>query len=233
MRNLARLKNGCRDTLLALMFVCIVGCSSDKQASEGLGNNTELEEVSISELHAAALVLDAHADIVIPSTSTSYLSDDGSSKVSLDKMRAGGVDAVVMSIAVGPGPRTEEGDAAARAEADEKLEAINSLISLSDGNAVLVRSLAELVAAHEAGKSAIILGFQNARSLERDINTIDEFYQAGCAYLALTILDTTNFLTLQGQILMVQQVSSKSLRSTEVSLSWEFPPLRELMLSAH
>ena len=40
------------------------------------------------------------------------MSADGSSKVDLAKMRAGGVDAVVMSVAVGPGPRTAEGDAA-------------------------------------------------------------------------------------------------------------------------
>ena len=122
MHDLAGLKNRYRDALLALIFVGVASCSSDERAAEGLKDNPELEEASVIELHAAALVLDAHADIVIPSTSASYLSDDGSSKVSLDKMRAGGVDAVVMSIAVGPGPRTEEGDAAARAEADEKLE---------------------------------------------------------------------------------------------------------------
>ena len=193
MHDLAGLKNRYRDALLALIFVGVASCSSDERAAEGLKDNPELEEASVIELHAAALVLDAHADIVIPSTSASYLSDDGSSKVSLDKMRAGGVDAVVMSIAVGPGPRTEEGDAAARAEADEKLEAINSLVSLSNGNAVLVRSSAELVAAHEAGKLAIILGFQNARSLERDINTIDEFYQAGVRIFGLNHLGHNEF----------------------------------------
>ena len=93
MHDLAGLKNRYRDALLALIFVGIASCSSDERAAEGLKDNPELEEASVIELHAAALVLDAHADIVIPSTSASYLSDDGSSKVSLDKMRAGGVDA--------------------------------------------------------------------------------------------------------------------------------------------
>ena len=52
-------------------------------------------------------------------------------------MRAGGVDAVVMSVAVGPGPRTEVGDAAARAEADEKLAAVHTLVEKSQGQAVI------------------------------------------------------------------------------------------------
>ena len=75
-------------------------------------------------IHAQALVLDAHADIEIPGKESRYVGTDGLSKVAPDKMKAGGVDAVVMAVAVGPGPRDADGYAAARAMADEKLAAV-------------------------------------------------------------------------------------------------------------
>ena len=55
--------------------------------------------------HQNSLVLDGHADIVLASTSLSYQGPDGRSKVAPDKLAAGGVGAVVMAVAVGPGPR--------------------------------------------------------------------------------------------------------------------------------
>ena len=64
---------------------------------------------SAQEIHQRALVLDAHADIEIPGKESRYAGADGRSQVAPDKMRAGGVDAVVMAIAVGPGPRDAQG----------------------------------------------------------------------------------------------------------------------------
>jgi hypothetical protein len=57
-------------------------------------------------IHDAALVLDAHADIEIAGSPSRYAGEDGVSRVAPEKMRAGGVDAVVMAVAVGPVPRT-------------------------------------------------------------------------------------------------------------------------------
>ncbi|MDA0280091.1 MAG: membrane dipeptidase [Proteobacteria bacterium] len=144
-------------------------------------------------MHESSLVLDAHADIVIPSTSRAYMSADGTSKVDPAKMRAGGVDAVVMSVAVGPGPRTMEGDAAARAEADEKIAAVHTLVEESQGQVVIATTSSEIVAAHEAGKSALILGFQNARSLQGNVSAIDEFYAEGVRIFGLNHLGHNAF----------------------------------------
>ena len=59
--------------------------------------------LSIKDIHDKILVLDAHADIVIPGAAGQYLGPDGKSKVAINKLKAGGIDAVVMSIAVPPG----------------------------------------------------------------------------------------------------------------------------------
>lgn len=121
------------------------------------------------------------------------MSADGSSKVDPAKMRAGGVDAVVMSVAVGPGPRTKEGDTAARAEADEKIAAVHTLIEESQGQVVMATTSDEIIAAHEAGQSALILGFQNARSLQGDVSAIDEFYAEGVRIFGLNHLGHNAF----------------------------------------
>lgn len=93
-----------RSLLLSFVLAGIASCSDNEPTSVetqvgGTGSNP-----SAADIHESSLVLDAHADIVIPSTSRAYMSADGTSKVDPAKMRAGGVDAVVMSVAVGPGP---------------------------------------------------------------------------------------------------------------------------------
>ena len=182
-----------RSLLLSFVLAGIASCSDNEPTSVetqagGTGSNP-----SAADIHESSLVLDAHADIVIPSTSRAYMSADGTSKVDPAKMRAGGVDAVVMSVAVGPGPRTMEGDAAARAEADEKIAAVHTLVEESQGQVVIATTSSEIVAAHEAGKSALILGFQNARSLQGNVSAIDEFYAKGVRIFGLNHLGHNAF----------------------------------------
>lgn len=165
----------------------------ETSASEGQNTEKPAAIVSVDTIHQAALVLDAHADIEIPGKASAYVGADGLSKVAPDKMQAGGVDAVVMSIAVGPGPRNAKGYAAARALADEKLAAVITLAADPSNNTIIVRSAEELVKAHEDGKSALILGFQNARMLGKDVSGLDEFYASGARVFALTHMGHNDF----------------------------------------
>lgn len=145
------------------------------------------------EVHAQALVLDAHADIVPLGTVSSYVGPDGLSKVEPVKMRAGGVDAVIMSIAVGPGPRDADGYAKAKEIAQTKMAAVRELTDDPDDDVVLARSADELVAAHEAGQRALMLGFQNARILGDDVAQLDDYFDAGARVFALTHLGHNDY----------------------------------------
>ena len=148
---------------------------------------------SAQEVHQRALVLDAHADIEIPGKESRYVGADGHSQVAPDKMRAGGVDAVVMAIAVGPGPRDAKGYAESRAKADEELAAVTTLAEDPSNNLVLARSAEELISAHRSGKGALILGFQNARILGADVSVLDSFFDAGVRVFALTHMGHNDF----------------------------------------
>ncbi len=172
---------------LLFLILSLTSCARFEQ-------QTETDDLQLAkEIHDKALVLDAHADIEIPGKESAYVGQDGRSKVEPEKMRAGGLDAVVMAIAVGPGPRTEEGYLLARQQADEELAAILDLTANPDDDVVLVRSADELVEAHAANQRALLLGFQNARILGTNLAAIDEFYASGVRVFALTHMGHNDF----------------------------------------
>ncbi len=151
------------------------------------------EPLSAADVHEAVLVLDAHADVVLPETSPLYLGADGKSKVALDKLEAGGFDAVVMALATGPKPRTAEGRAAGAAEVAAKLEAVRTLVAANPDRLVFAESSEDVRAASERGQTAIILGFQNALALERDVSRIDQLYADGVRVFGLTHMGHNDF----------------------------------------
>ncbi len=181
--------------LLAGMIYTFTACSvpTDDLTNTNQAAAKPATPVSAQTIHRNALVIDAHADIEIPGKESRYAGADGLSKVAPSKMRAGGVDAVVMAIAVGPGPRNAEGYAEARARADEKLAAVIAMTKDPANNIILARSADELVKAHADGQGALILGFQNARILGTDVSVLDDFFEAGVRVFALTHMGHNDF----------------------------------------
>lgn len=144
-------------------------------------------------IHSAALTIDAHADIEIPGKPSMYVGADGLSKVTPQKMKKGGVDAVVMSLAVGPMPRTPEGYSKAKTIALTKLAAVNALSENPANNTLIAKTTDELLSAQSEGKSAIILGFQNGLILGTDVNQIDALYDSGVRVFGLTHMGHNDF----------------------------------------
>lgn len=183
-----------QNTILVLFLLTVSACQISQKAIKS--NPKVLSEQEIIEtaksIHAKVIVLDAHADIETPTISANFLSADGLSKVHISKLKKGGVNAVVMSIAVPPGPRTPAGDAQAREEANEKLTIINERI-IANESIVLATSSAAVKIAQQQGKVAYILGFQNARSLKKEVAAIDSFFNVGVRVFALNHLGHNEF----------------------------------------
>lgn len=139
-----------------------------------------------SEVHAEALVLDGHADVLLPSTPARYALPGGGSRADLPHLTAGGVDAVVFSVAVGPGGRDPAAVAAARVEADAKLARIKAFAATNADRVALAYSPADVERLHGQGKIAVIIGFQNARSIGKDLSQLDAFFGQGARVFALT-----------------------------------------------
>ena len=173
---------------LLLLVASLVGCSGESNIDQDAALIARAQAI-----HTSALTLDAHADIEIPGKPSSYAGRDGLSTVAPAKMRAGGLDAVVMALAVGPMPRNIDGYAAAKALAQTKLAAVNALSADATNNTIITLSTDELIAAHREGKSALLLGFQNALILGTDVSGIDTLYNSGVRVFALTHMGHNDF----------------------------------------
>lgn len=135
-------------------------------------------------IHDRILVLDSHADVLLPSTPKRYYLDGTDSRVDLPRLEKGGVDAIVLAVAVGPGPRDAAGVAAARREADDKLARIKAFAASDPARIGLALSAADVERLSREGKVAVVIGFQNARSIGKDIAQIDRLYGEGVRVFA-------------------------------------------------
>lgn len=170
---------------LALGLVSLAVLAACAPASEqAAAPVVEPKPADAGAIHDAVLVLDSHADVLLPSTPKRYYAPDGGSRVSIDKLKAGGVDALVLAVAVGPGPRDAAGVTAARAEADAKLAWIKAFVADNAASAGLALSAADVQRLHGEGKIAILISFQNARSIGKDVKQLDVFYKEGARVFA-------------------------------------------------
>lgn len=170
--------------LYALLGLGLTACASAYDTAE---------PVSAEAVHERAIVLDAHADIALPETSPLYLGADGQSKVTMDKLEAGGFDAVVMALATGPKPRTPEGRARGAAEVAAKLDTIQARVAENPERLAFATTSEQVRSASESGRTAIILGFQNAQSLEGDLSRLDTLYASGVRVFGLTHMGHNDF----------------------------------------
>lgn len=149
------------------------------------GTSEELRAQTVPR-HASTLVLDSHADVLLPSTPARYALPGRKSRVDLQRLTAGGVDAVVLAVAVGPGPRDKTGVAAAWSEAQAKLAKIKDFAGSDAAHVGLALAPSEVERLHRDGRIAVIIGFQNARSIGRDVARIDSLFADGVRVFALT-----------------------------------------------
>ena len=183
-----------RAVLGSLLAAGLAACAPASTPSEAETPETEAAApLTVVEIHEAAIVIDGHADIALPETSPLYLGPDGRSKVAPEKLKAGGFDAVVMSLASGPKPRTEAGRALAYAEASSKLEAMQARVADEANGFAFATTSEEVADANSNGDTAIILGLQNVQSLEGDLSRIDAFFDQGVRVFGLTHMGHNDF----------------------------------------
>ena len=173
-----------RIVLLALFPVAAVCASSLAQ--------TDID-AQARAIHQRVLAVDSHVDVLLPSTPETYYAPGHSSRSDVDKLKRGGIGAVAFAIAVGPGPRTTEGVAAARAEADAKLAAIRAFLKQHPDQTALALSADDIVRIHRSGKVAVIESFLNARSIGNDLSAIDTLYRDGVRLFGFTHAGNNDF----------------------------------------
>jgi membrane dipeptidase len=138
----------------------------------------------VRAVHAAARPLDAHADVLMPTTAAIYRTADGASQVTLEKLVAGGIATITLAIQSPTGPDTPDGVAAARREVDAKLARIRELVTANSQQLAIARTAADIERIHADRKIAVLIGFQNAYALGGDVSLVDRYAAEGVRVFA-------------------------------------------------
>lgn len=130
------------------------------------------------------LIIDAHADVPNPLEHADRTATiDAGSEVDIDKLRAGGVGAVFLSVHAPKAPRTPEGHKVERAIADAKLAAIKEIAARHPDKAALATSADDIRRIAESGRTAIVLSVLGASAFETDPDAVQKLYDAGVRVL--------------------------------------------------
>jgi membrane dipeptidase len=166
-------------SVLALMFFCGQPDTKDKLVKKAL------------RIHKKVFTVDSHTDTPLDlfRGTASLLANDASgrhaSKVDLQKMKEGGLDAVFFAVFVGQGPRTPEGDADAKARALAIFDTIYAAVGRYPAQAGIVTTPAEAYKLVKKGKKAIFIGVENGYPIGRDLTMVRTLYGRGARYITL------------------------------------------------
>jgi membrane dipeptidase len=132
------------------------------------------------EIHKRIVAFDSHTDITLDFEGAAI---DGKSQLDLPKVARGGLKGAAIAIFAQQGPRTPEGFAKAKADAEKKYELIKAIAMQNPEKAALAYSPADVRRIAGQGKFAVVISILNAYPLEKDVHQIDFWYGRGVRIL--------------------------------------------------
>jgi len=141
-------------------------------------------------IHEKAFVLDTHQDtpsnLIKPGFDlTKDHTPDDEAQVDFPKMKRGGVDGAFWAVYVAQGPRTPEGIAAIRKEAQAMFDAIQGAIRQHPTELALATTPAEAQRIRKAVQRAIFIGMENGYPIGQDLGMLRQYYDQGARYITL------------------------------------------------
>lgn len=128
------------------------------------------------ELHKRIIAFDTHLDLPFDYTGAAA---DGKTQFDLPKAARGQLKGAALAVFVAQGPRTPEGYAKARADAEKKYGLIKAVAEQNPDRAALAYSPEDVRRIAGQGKFALVVSLLNAYPLGTDPTQIDEWYKRG------------------------------------------------------
>ncbi len=151
------------------------------------------DRAAAKEIHDRALVLDSHVDtpsrILYEGLRLAPRSDSG--HVDVERLREGGVDAVVFALFVDRSFAAERGRSAA--EALRMLDAAAEEIARHPRDLAPCRTVAEVREAVALGRIAVLFGLEGGHAIEDDLGLLRTFARLGVRYLTLTHVNSNGW----------------------------------------
>ena len=128
------------------------------------------------EIHKRIVAFDSHVDLPFDYPGAA---EDGKTAIDLPKVARGGLKGAALAVFVPQGPRTPEGYAQARQDAEKKYTLIQAFAGEHPARAALAYSPGDVRRLAAQGKFAVVLSLLNAYPLGSDLTQIDEWYKRG------------------------------------------------------
>jgi len=128
------------------------------------------------EIDKRIIVFDSHVDLPFDYPGAAA---EGKTQLDLPKVQRGQLKGAAVAVFVPMGPRTPEGYAKARQDADKKIALIKGIAEQNPDRAALAYSPADVRRIAAQGKFAVAISLLNAYPLGSDLAQIDEWYRRG------------------------------------------------------
>jgi microsomal dipeptidase-like Zn-dependent dipeptidase len=128
------------------------------------------------EIDKRIILFDSHVDLPFDYPGAA---EDGKTQLDLPKVQRGQLKGAAVAVFVPMGPRTPEGYAKARQDADKKIALIKGIAEQNSDRAALAYSPADVRRIAAQGKFAVAISLLNAYPLGSDLAQIDEWYKRG------------------------------------------------------
>ena len=174
---------------IATLLLVMVTLTTVTPGQMRTGVDDEALRAKARAIHDRVITIDTHDDISVDFATEK--DDPGNAdnprQVTLQKMKAGGLNAGFFIVYVGQGERTAEGNLSAYNQAIKKFEAIHRMAETMYPDQIEIAYTADDVTRiHKSGKLVACIGIENGWPIGRDLSKLKEFHDRGGRYITLS-----------------------------------------------
>ena len=159
----------------------------------------QVSDAEVREVHRSALLIDTHNDVTsktVTGFDIGLASKTGHTDV--PRLREGGVGAVFFAAYVAPAYAKNN------TSANRALQMIDTvrhdIVARHPNDFVLALTADDIVAAHNNGKIAALIGIEGGHAIEDSPRLVRDFYALGVRYMTLTHTNTNNWADSSGDL---------------------------------
>jgi membrane dipeptidase len=173
------------NVMRSLLLLVLFGSACARSAVVSTASESELQDRARA-LHQRIITIDTHDDIPLNFATPEVDPLNADRQVTLEKMKAGGLDVGFFIVFVGQTPRTPENIEKAKADAMTKFTAIRRMaLEMYPDRIAFVTTPAEVRAAKRTGKLGAAIGIENGYVIGRDIGLVKRYFDLGARYMTL------------------------------------------------
>ena len=159
----------------------------------------QISDSEVREVHRSALLIDTHNDVTSKTISGFDIGRrSNTGHTDLPRLREGGVGAVFFAAYVAPEY------AKSHTSANRALQMIDTIrhdiVARQPNDFALALTADDIVAAHQNGKIAALIGIEGGHAIEDSPRLLRDFYALGARYMTLTHTNTNSWADSSGDL---------------------------------